>query len=121
MLENIKRLYRIFISRFYIKRNKFYLMLDNETIAELYTSKIREEKGKKYVSIWGVSVNEHYRRMGFATKLFKKSLSKLKKLVDFVVLETSVDNIAAINLYKSLGFIETKRNSTLVYFRLTFR
>lgn len=55
--------------------------------------------------IYSLSVDLQYRRQGFATKLLKQLIKNAKSLsADKATLEVRVNNVAAIELYKNLGF-----------------
>ncbi|CCF59515.1 hypothetical protein KAFR_0H01050 [Kazachstania africana CBS 2517] len=57
-----------------------------------------------------LAVDHKYRRMGIAKNLAKLAIVKMKTGgCDEIMLETEVDNFAALNLYESLGFIRVKR------------
>jgi len=57
-------------------------------------------------SLISIAVAKDFRRKGIGEKLLKKVLLDLK--VDKVTLEVRVSNLAAINLYKKMGFKEVK-------------
>lgn len=57
-----------------------------------------------------LSVNKNWRKRGVASTLVRRSIEVMKQHgVDEVVLETEYDNVAALALYESLGFIREKR------------
>ncbi|KIM53250.1 hypothetical protein SCLCIDRAFT_139375 [Scleroderma citrinum Foug A] len=64
-----------------------------------------------------LSVNKNWRKRGVASTLVRRSVEVMKQHgVDeastsraYVVLETEYDNVAALALYESLGFIREKR------------
>jgi len=57
-----------------------------------------------------LSVNKNWRQRGVASTLVRRSIEVMKLGgVTEVVLETEFDNVAALSLYESLGFIREKR------------
>ncbi|KAI6038846.1 acyl-CoA N-acyltransferase [Pisolithus marmoratus] len=54
-----------------------------------------------------LSVNKNWRKRGVASTLVQRSIEVMKQ--HGVVLETEYDNVAALALYESLGFIREKR------------
>ncbi|KAG9311039.1 acyl-CoA N-acyltransferase [Chiua virens] len=57
-----------------------------------------------------LSVNKNWRKRGVASTLVRRSIDVMKRNgVSEVVLETEFDNIPALSLYESLGFIREKR------------
>ncbi|KAF8556718.1 acyl-CoA N-acyltransferase [Imleria badia] len=57
-----------------------------------------------------LSVNKNWRKRGVASTLVRRSIDVMKRNgVTEVILETEFDNIAALSLYESLGFIREKR------------
>ncbi|KIK22879.1 hypothetical protein PISMIDRAFT_101539 [Pisolithus microcarpus 441] len=54
-----------------------------------------------------LSVNKSWRKRGVASTLVRRSIEVMKQ--HGVVLETEYDNVAALALYESLGFIREKR------------
>lgn len=65
---------------------------------------------QRYVAhIWGVFVARHHRNTGVAKLLLAAAIAYAKSMQDVTCISLSVaaDNVAAINLYRSLGFRET--------------
>jgi len=57
-----------------------------------------------------LSVSKDWRKRGVASTLVRNALDVMKRHgVEEVVLETEFDNLAALSLYESLGFIREKR------------
>jgi len=57
-----------------------------------------------------LSVNGAWRKRGIASTLVKLSADMMMRMgADEIILETEVDNSAALALYSSLGFIREKR------------
>ncbi|GEQ71682.1 hypothetical protein JCM33374_g5368 [Metschnikowia sp. JCM 33374] len=56
-------------------------------------------------------IDPAFRGQGLAKKLVKLSINKMLEWdrVDEIMLETEVDNVAALYLYESFGFLRTKR------------
>ncbi len=85
--------------------------IDGELIG--YTM-ARIERGLSHYSIFhrakkghtvSIAIKPKYRRRGFATELLKESMAAMiKEGVNELFLEVRISNIAAVCLYKSLGF-----------------
>ena len=78
--------------------NKTYIILDNNNIIGfIHIQDLIDE-----IDIIDIVIDEEYRRKGYGKSLINYifDLYKDKK----VILEVSVDNEAAVNLYKSLNF-----------------
>lgn len=58
-----------------------------------------------------LTVDPHYRHRGIALLLVRLAIRNMREwdLIDEVMLETEENNLSAINLYESLGFVRTKR------------
>jgi len=57
-----------------------------------------------------LSVSRDWRKRGIASTLVRNAIDVMKQHgVEEVVLETEFDNLAALSLYESLGFIREKR------------
>lgn len=60
--------------------------------------------------VTNIGVLPEFRRKGIATKIVNKLIDySIEKALSFLSLEVRVSNIAAISLYKSLGFQEVGR------------
>jgi len=58
-----------------------------------------------FVDIINVEIHENFRHQGFGTKLMELFLKQMNKRGNRVItLEVSVNNVAAIALYKKFGF-----------------
>lgn len=78
--------------------------------------KVRLELSDDLGGIYGFGVLPEYRRKGFGRQILTLSIEKLKeKNPKNIMLQVSVKNKNALNLYKSCGFEET---STMDYFEL---
>ncbi|MFX0122904.1 MAG: ribosomal protein S18-alanine N-acetyltransferase [Candidatus Hodarchaeota archaeon] len=74
----------------------------------------RIERGLSHYSIFhrskkghtvSIAIKPEYRRKGFASELLKKSIeAMIKQGANELYLEVRVSNIAAVSLYKSLGY-----------------
>lgn len=62
---------------------------------------------KGYIAM--LVVLKEYRRHHIGRKLAVDLIEEMKKTCQEVVLETEIDNIPALGLYESLGFVRTKR------------
>ena len=69
-------------------------------------------KDKKDNSIFDFLIKEEYRQKGFGRKLLSKALKENE--VETTTLTVDIDNIPAINLYKSLGFKKKSGNDVQV-------
>ena len=57
-----------------------------------------------------LAVDPTKRRCGLGRKLVQMSIDKMREMeADEVILETEITNVAALNLYESLGFLRDKR------------
>ena len=67
----------------------------------------RSEKMKHKAGIWGMFVTPSYRKQGIARKLMEFAIEKGKEIVEVKQISLGVvsTNIAAKELYKSLGFV----------------
>lgn len=65
------------------------------------------KKVRGYIAM--LVVLKEYRKRGVGKRLAVDLINEMKKTCTEVVLETEVDNYAALHLYESLGFIRTKR------------
>lgn len=69
--------------------------------------------GRRYYLIANVAVNPDYRRRGIARMLTAKAIEHARqRSVSWAWLHVRDDNEGAIQLYKSLGFLERARRST---------
>ncbi|KIY62132.1 acyl-CoA N-acyltransferase [Cylindrobasidium torrendii FP15055 ss-10] len=68
----------------------------------------RDTYNRGYIAM--LSVDKAWRKRGIASSLVRNSIEAMKDDgVDQIVLETEYDNLAALSLYESLGFIREKR------------
>lgn len=69
----------------------------------------REVRMRGYIGM--LVIDPEYRGLGFARKLIKLSIDKmlLWNKVDEIMLETEVNNAAALHLYELFGFLRMKR------------
>ncbi|CAL1713345.1 unnamed protein product [Somion occarium] len=68
----------------------------------------RDTRNRGYIAM--LSVHKRYRKRGIATSLVRQAIEiMIQNGADEVVLETEYDNVAALALYESLGFIREKR------------
>ena len=57
-----------------------------------------------------LAVQKEYRGRGIAKRLVEHAIDKMVESgCDEIMLETEVENVAALNLYEGLGFIRMKR------------
>lgn len=76
--------------------------------------------GKKTIYISGVMTKSDYRNKGYMKKLLKYSIAELRTKYPKhkVTLEVEQNNVAAINLYKSLGFNENSQTGKFIIMAL---
>ncbi|RKL66657.1 GNAT family N-acetyltransferase [Salipaludibacillus neizhouensis] len=118
------------------RQNNIYFQSDSEELeilpeeeakrgVDIYIAEIDNEIiGKVQVSvdagiggIYGLGVLPEYRRKGYGRDILMKAIEKLKeKQVHEIMLQVSVENKHALELYKSCGFEET---STMDYYKLS--
>ncbi|KIY51056.1 acyl-CoA N-acyltransferase [Fistulina hepatica ATCC 64428] len=68
----------------------------------------RNLSNRGYIAM--LSVDKRFRKRGIASSLVRNSIEAMRDDgVEEVVLETEFDNLAALSLYESLGFIREKR------------
>ena len=56
----------------------------------------------------GVYVDEEYRGKGIATKLINEAINMTKEEYDYMEINVMINNQAAYNLYKKLGFYDLR-------------
>ena len=66
--------------------------------------------GKQTAYDGGTGVIPNYRRMGIGKSMFEFLLPKLREIgVEQMLLEVIINNTKAVNLYRKLGFLESRR------------
>jgi len=93
-----------------IKAKKIYLISQekNKIKGFLEAHVLKLEKGG-YAEIWELIVHEKKRKKGIGSELIKKFLDICKnENIDYVTIQTSKQNKAAINLYKKMGFKKSR-------------
>jgi len=81
------------------KSNVFVIYLDGKPVG----TASYEIKGKSHVQIEGVTVRPEYQRQGIAKQAMKSILEKVKGM-ERIDLAVHPKNVAAVGLYKKLGF-----------------
>lgn len=67
---------------------------------------VLKRKGSKKIRIYSLAVSPHFQGQGIGRKLLEFALSKIDvKSTESIRLEVKVDNVGAIKLYESLGFV----------------
>ena len=67
---------------------------------------VLKRKGSKKMRIYSLAVSPHFQGQGIGRKLLEYALSQIDvKNTESIRLEVKVDNVGAIKLYESLGFI----------------
>mmetsp|Transcript_52527 Transcript_52527/g.86962 ORF Transcript_52527/g.86962 Transcript_52527/m.86962 type:complete len:190 (+) Transcript_52527:583-1152(+) len=106
---NLSEPYSVFTYRYFVNNWPYltYLAMDkkrNNECVGLIVAQLKEKTNAGYIAM--LVVDKSQRRKGLGTKLVSLSISKMIKLgADSVMLETEIDNFAALNLYEKLGFI----------------
>jgi len=99
--------------------------LDEDNVSLIYIAEVNNEVvGKVHLEIndevggiYGLGVLPEYRSNGYARQILSISINKLKeKGTREIMLQVSVTNRNALNLYKSCGFEET---STMDYYKIS--
>ena len=64
---------------------------------------------QKHVGMFGISISKDFRGMGLGREIMKVLLGQAKSVMDveMVILSVNAENVAALSLYKSLGFVES--------------
>ena len=78
--------------------NCYYMEVNNEIIGFIDYSHIYDKAELNYIFI-----NEKYRRLGYAQKLFNHMLNDLSNVIN-ITLEVNVNNLAAIKFYEKNDF-----------------
>jgi [ribosomal protein S18]-alanine N-acetyltransferase len=63
----------------------------------------------KDATVFSIAVRSGARRRGVGRRLLEAELSHLSKVATRMFLQVSVDNLAAIELYRTFGFVEQER------------
>jgi ribosomal protein S18 acetylase RimI-like enzyme len=111
---DIKMYFQKFIGN---EKAKAFIAIINEKIIGYITVYIKDQpnywKLKKVGDISGLMVNKNFRQNGIGTKLVMKGIEYFKqKKIKYYTLFTSVNNTAAITLYKKCGL---KPLQTILY------
>ena len=108
---NLSEPYSVFTFRYFVNKWPYltYLAMDkhdeNKRCVGLIVASLNEKNNNGYIAM--LVVDKSQRRKGLGTKLVNLSVNKMIKLsVDYVLLETEVDNFGALKLYQKLGFIK---------------
>lgn len=88
------------------KENIMVIEYDNEVIGFIGTQEVSDNK----IYIWNLGVSPSFKKFGLATVLIQDLIKRSKEnSLSQVFLEVAHDNLAAINLYKKLGFSEISK------------
>ena len=108
---NLSEPYSVFTFRYFVNKWPYltYLAMDkhdeNKRCVGLIVSSLKDKTNSGYIAM--LVVDKSQRRKGLGTKLVNLSINKMIKLsADYVMLETEIDNFAALKLYEKLGFIK---------------
>lgn len=97
----------------------FGLFISNKLISLLTLNFETREKRKHCINITSVITKKEYQNQGYASLLFKETLSFIDNLKKYTILTLKVGetNINAINLYKKYGFIETGKDINTIFYK----
>ena len=107
---NLSEPYSVFTYRYFVNKWPYltYLAMDKENknkCVGLIVAQLKEKSNSGYIAM--LVVDKSQRRKGLGTKLVSLSINKMIKLgANYVMLETEIDNHAALKLYEKLGFIK---------------
>ncbi|SMN20363.1 similar to Saccharomyces cerevisiae YPR051W MAK3 Catalytic subunit of N-terminal acetyltransferase of the NatC type [Maudiozyma saulgeensis] len=109
--------YSIYVYRYFLNQwpELAYLAFDSESTDDLPIGCIickneihRNSRMRGYIGM--LAVQKEFRGQGIAKKLVGLAIDKMiSNGCDEIMLETEVENMAALNLYERLGFIRMKR------------
>ncbi|GMM58393.1 peptide alpha-N-acetyltransferase [Maudiozyma humilis] len=109
--------YSIYVYRYFLNQwpELAYLAFDSESSDDLPIGCIickseahRNSRMRGYIGM--LAVQKEYRGRGIAKRLVEHAIDKMVESgCDEIMLETEVENVAALNLYEGLGFIRMKR------------
>lgn len=124
--EHLKRLidadlsepYSIYVYRYFLNRwpELAYLAFDQDSATPdipigcvvCKSESHRNRRMRGYIGM--LAVESDYRGRGIAKTLVTNAIKKMQKDgCDEIMLETEVENLAALNLYEGMGFIRMKR------------
>ncbi|KAK9383758.1 acyl-CoA N-acyltransferase [Kockiozyma suomiensis] len=111
--QDLSEPYGIYVYRYFIYQwpNLCFLALEEENVIGVIVCKLDPHRGVKlrgYIAMLAVATR--HRGKGIARKLVSLAISNMAEYkADEVVLETEVDNEAAIKLYEGMGFLRSKR------------
>lgn len=106
---NLSEPYSVFTFRFFVNNWPYltYLAMDKKNGMKCVGLIVAQLKQSMEGYIAMLVVDQSQRRKGLGTKLVHRSISKMIRLgADLVMLETEVDNFAALKLYQKMGFVK---------------
>ncbi|QLQ78899.1 hypothetical protein HG537_0B02470 [Torulaspora globosa] len=110
--------YSVYVYRYFLNRwpELTFLAFDSESETSdepigCVICKSELHRGRRMRGYIGMlAVQSDYRGRGIAKSLVKKAIEKMHQDgCDEIMLETEVENVAALNLYENMGFIRMKR------------
>lgn len=115
MYKNLSEAYPIYTYRHYLQNypDLCVIVYDKDVFIGAIVGGVEitsKNKSKGYIAM--LAVKDEYRGKHIGQNLvsvFVENSNKIYKL-DEVILETEIDNYAALNLYESLGFVKVKLN-----------
>ena len=106
---NLSEPYSVFTFRYFVNNWPYltYLAMDKRNGMKCVGLIVAQLKQNMEGYIAMLVVDQSQRRKGLGTKLVHHSISKMIKLgADLVMLETEIDNFAALKLYQKMGFVK---------------
>lgn len=90
-------------------KNKYFYVINylNKSIGYIRYDKIPSHTNKFLISI---ALLIKFKKRGFATQAFRKSLKKIKSKKFFIIANIKRNNLNSINFFASLGFKKLKKN-----------
>ena len=100
-----------------IKTNRLYCIFDNDNNIASFCQIIPSDEQNDVYWVFLVYTPEKYRQHGLASDLIKFAENlAIQDRKNFIYITVYDDNINALNLYKSLGFVEKKGGDMSEYF-----
>ncbi len=96
----------------------FGLFVSNKLISLITLNFETREKRKHCINITSVITKQNFQNKGYASLLFKETLSYIDNFKKYtnLTLKVGETNINAIKLYKKFGFIETGKDINTIFY-----
>ncbi|MHA1907272.1 MAG: GNAT family N-acetyltransferase [Candidatus Thorarchaeota archaeon] len=109
VLENLRGLPYQFLDQFYETEDLYYVYAGKDIVGLI-------DMNSKYLNIANIGVAPEHRRKGLGRMIMQESMRLLKESsVKEGRLRVDVDNVAAIQLYESLGFTKSDSRKALIW------